>query len=258
MTKPPKAKTPKRRRRNRRRGARRSLWTSRLTRNIFLSNLIGLIILVSGALAMNRFEAGLINAKVDNLQSLASTITNVIGEQATGYGGAAELDVDGARQVLRSVNVQEGLRVRLHNRDSQVIADTEMLKDDIFSEALEPIIEDRPERPKQDIYRENIRAWIDDKLHNLPWRRARRDTLRRDLKSEIRLGLGGESSYGPRYDDKDNLIVTVSLPVQRVQQVLGVVTVESNDVGSIVNAERQALAPAQGAALRRIRRGRPR
>ena len=243
MTKPPKAKTPKRRRRNRRRGARRSLWTSRLTRNIFLSNLIGLIILVSGALAMNRFEAGLINAKVDNLQSLASTITNVIGEQATGYGGAAELDVDGARQVLRSVNVQEGWRVRLHNRDSQVIADTEMLKDDIFSEALEPIIEDRPERPKQDIYRENIRAWIDDKLHNLPWRRARRDTLRRDLKSEIRLGLGGESSYGPRYDDKDNLIVTVSLPVQRVQQVLGVVTVESNDVGSIVNAERQALAP---------------
>ena len=243
MTKPPKAKTPKRRRRNRRRGARRSLWTSRLTRNIFLSNLIGLIILVSGALAMNRFEAGLINAKVDNLQSLASTITNVIGEQATGYGGAAELDVDGARQVLRSVNVQEGWRVRLHNRDSQVIADTEMLNDDIFSEALEPIIEDRPERPKQDIYRENIRAWIDDKLHNLPWRRARRDTLRRDLKSEIRLGLGGESSYGPRYDDKDNLIVTVSLPVQRVQQVLGVVTVESNDVGSIVNAERQALAP---------------
>jgi len=127
MTKPPKAKTPKRRRRNRRRGARRSLWTSRLTRNIFLSNLIGLIILVSGALAMNRFEAGLINAKVDNLQSLASTITNVIGEQATGYGGAAELDVDGARQVLRSVNVQEGWRVRLHNRDSQVIADTGLM-----------------------------------------------------------------------------------------------------------------------------------
>ena len=69
----------KRLRRNRRRGARRSLWTSRLTRNIFLSNLIGLIILVTGALAMNRFEVGLINAKVDNLKSLASTITTVIG-----------------------------------------------------------------------------------------------------------------------------------------------------------------------------------
>ncbi len=233
----------KRRRRNRRRGPRRSLWTSRLTRNIFLSNLIGLIILVTGALAMNRFEAGLINAKVDNIQSLASTITTVIGEQATGFGGTAQLDVDGARQVLRGVNVQEGWRVRLHNKSGELVADTKTLDDTITTESLDPIIEDRPDRPKQDIWRENIRNWIDDKLHNLPWRKAKRDNLRRDLKSEVRAGLDGESSYGPRYDMEDNLIVTVSLPVQRVQQVLGVVTVESNDVGSIVTAERQALAP---------------
>lgn len=234
---------PKRRRRNRRRGPRRSLWTSRLTRNIFLSNLIGLIILVTGALAMNRFEAGLINAKVDNIQSLASTITTVIGEQASGFDGTAQLDVDGARQVLRGVNVQEGWRVRLHNKSGELVADTKTLDDTIITEALDPIIEDRPDRPKQDIWRENIRNWVDGKLHNLPWRKAKRDNLRRNLKAEVRSGLNGESSYGPRYDVDDNLIVTVSLPVQRVQQVLGVVTVESNDVGSIVTAERQALAP---------------
>lgn len=239
----------KRHRRNRRRGPRRSLWTSRLTRNIFLSNLIGLIILVTGALAMNRFEAGLINAKVDNIQSLASTITTVIGEQATGYGGTAQLDVDGARQVLRGVNVQDGWRVRLSNKLGEVVADTERLDDTIITEALDPILDERPEKPKQDVLRETIRSWIEDKLHNLPWRKARRESLRRDFKSEVRAGLEGESSYGPRFNDNDNLIVTVSLPVQRVQQVLGVVTVESNDVGSIVNAERQALAPIIGLAF---------
>jgi len=239
----------KRRRRSRRRGPRRSLWTSRLTRNIFLSNLIGLIILVAGALAMNRFEEGLINAKVDNIQSLASTITTVIGEQATGYGGTAELDVDGARQVLRGVNVQEGWRVRLHDKSGNLVADTNTLNFDIEVEPLDPILEDLPERPKQDVWRENIRAWIDDKLHNLPWRRARRESLRRNLKTEVRSGLDGESSYGPRYDEDDNLIVTVSLPVQRVQKVLGVVTVESNDVASIVTAERRALAPIIGMAF---------
>ena len=249
MSDPTKPKKPKRRRRDRRRGPRRSLWTSRLTRNIFLSNLIGLIILVTGALAMNRFEAGLINAKVDNLQSLASTITTVIGEQATGFGRAAELDVEGARQVLRGVNVQEGWRVRLHNKSEEVVADTAILDDTIITEALDPIIEDRPERPKQDIWRENIRSWIDEKLHNLPWRQARRESLRRNLKADIRAGLEGESSFGPRYDETDSLIVTVSLPVKRVQQVLGVVTVESNDVGSIVTAERQALAPIIGLAF---------
>ena len=234
---------PRRRKRNRRRGPRRSLWTSRLTRNIFLSNLIGLIILVTGALAMNRFEAGLIDAKVDNLKSLASTITTVMGEQATGYGGTAQLDVDGARQVLRGVNVQEGWRVRLHNKSGELVADTETLDDTITIETLAPIIEDRPERAKQDIWRENIRSWMNDKLHNLPWRKARRNNLRRNLKTEVRTALDGERSYGPRFDDGDNLIVTVSIPVQRVQQVLGVVTVESSDVGSIVTAERQALAP---------------
>ncbi len=236
-------KKRKRRRLNRRRGPRRSLWTSRLTRNIFLSNLIGLIILVSGALAMNRFEVGLINAKVDNIQSLASTIATVIGEQATGYGGTAQLDVDGARQILRGVNVQEGWRVRLHDKSGELVADTATLDFSIKTELLEPILEERPDRPKQEIWRENIRGWIDDKLHNLPWQKAKRESLRRSLKSEVRAGLDGEISYGPRYDEDDNLIVTVSLPVQRVQQVLGVVTVESNDVGSIVTAERQALAP---------------
>ena len=236
-------KKRKRRRRNRRRGPRRSLWTSRLTRNIFLSNLIGLIILVIGALAMNRFEAGLINAKVDNIQSLASTIITVIGEQATGYGGTAELDVDGARQVLRGVNVQDGWRVRLHDKSGALVADTKTLDDTITVETLAPILEEQPDRPKQDIWRENIRGWIDNQLHNLPWRKAKRESLRRNLKSEVRAGLDGESSLGPRYDENDNLIVTVSLPVQRVQQVLGVVTVESNDVASIVTAERQALAP---------------
>lgn len=243
MSELPKTKKTKPRRRNRRRGPRRSLWTSRLTRNIFLSNLIGLIILVSGALTMKRFEAGLINAKIDNIQSLASTITTVIGEQATGYGGTAELDVEGSRQILRGINVQEGWRVRLHDKSELLIADTETLDDTIITETLDPIIEERPDRPKQDIWRENIRNWIDDQLHNLPWRESRRESLRRDLKTEVRSGLEGESSYGPRYDKDDNLIVTVSLPVKRVQEVLGVVTVESNDVASIVNAERQALAP---------------
>jgi len=161
MTEPKSSPKRKRRRRNRRRGPRRSLWTSRLTRNIFLSNLIGLIILVSGALAMNRFEEGLIDAKVDNLKSLASTITTVIGEQATGYGGTAQLDVDGAKQVLRGVNVQEGWRVRLHNKSEELVADSETLDDTIKEETLAPIIEERPERSKQDVLREDARAFAE-------------------------------------------------------------------------------------------------
>ncbi len=231
------------------RRGRRSLLTSRLTRVILLLNLIGLLILVFGALAMNRFEAGLIDAKVDNIRSLGATITTVIGEQASGFGANAELDVEGAQQVLKGVNVPKGWRVRLHDRGGRLVADTDVLDDTIQVGTLDPILTEQPSLPRHVVWREKTQDWLQSFTHDLPWRQAKRNNLRRDLRGDIRLALRGESSSGPRYADDDNLIVTVSLPVQRVQQVLGVVTVESNDVDNIINAERRALAPIIGLAL---------
>lgn len=238
-----------RRLRHKRFGPRRSLLASRLTRVIFIANLIGLIILISGSLAMNRFEAGLINAKVDNLRSLAATITTVIGEQATGQGVSAELDVPGARQVLRGVNTPAGWRVRLHDRSGEVVADTARMDETISVGSLDPILSEIEPEPVHEQWIDKTKNWFTARLNNLPWRQAERNNLRRDLRGDVRLALSGDPTMGPRYDEEDNLIVTVSLPVQRVQQVLGVVTVESDDVSGIVQAERQALAPIIGLAF---------
>lgn len=234
---------------NRRQGPRRSLLTSRLTRNIFFSNMIGLLILIVGALAMNRFQEGVIDTKLENLRSLASTITTVMGEDATGYGSAAVLDVDNALQVLRGINVPDNWRVRLHDRQGLELADTEIMDQDITVTSLDPIITDIPAPKRQELWREKLENWIGDTLHNLPWRQKRRVSLRRDLKSDIRTALEGGEMLGQRYTEDDTLIVTVSLPVKRVQQVLGVVTVESRDVEAIINAERKALAPIIGLAF---------
>ena len=198
---------------------------------------------------MGRFQNGLIDAKVENLRSLASTITTVMAEDATGFGSAAQLDVQNARQVLKGVNVPDRWRVRLHDRGGQVLVDTEKLDDSIEVSELAPIVTEAPEEPVQKVLRERVDIWVRDKAHNLPWRKRRRAALRRDLKADLRTALGGEAMMGQRYDDEDKLIVTVSLPVKRVQQILGVVTVESSDVDSIVNAERKALAPIIGLAF---------
>ena len=235
--------------RERRNGARRSLLSSRLTRLILVSNLIGLAILVAGALTMNRFEAGLIDGKVDNVRSLAATITTVIEEQASGMGANADLDIEGAKQILRGINVPKDWRVRLHDRGGQVVADTEILDATIQIGSLDPIVTDAPALPRHVVFRGKANDWLKSTLHNLPWREARRNRLRRDLRSDVRLTLRGTPQMGPRYDSDDNLVVTVSLPVQRVQQVLGALTVESSDVSSIVNAERKALAPIIGLAV---------
>ncbi|MEP1230883.1 MAG: ATP-binding protein [Litorimonas sp.] len=234
---------------DRRQGPRRNLLSSRLTRNIFLSNMIGLLILVIGSLAVNRFEQGLIDAKVENLRSLAATMTTYVGEQATGFSGAAELDIVGARQVLRGANVPETWRVRLHDRSGQVVVDTATLDDTISVSALDPIITEDTPAPTPPSIGARFETWLEKITHNLPWRKTQRDTLRRDLRADIRQALMGETVKGPRYDEDDMLIVTVSVPVQRVQQVLGVITVEANDVSVTVNAARSALSPIIGLAF---------
>lgn len=234
---------------NRRENPRRFLLTSRLTRNIFLSNLIGLLILVAGSLAMNRFQDGLIDAKLENLHSLASTITTVMGEDSTGYASAAVLDIENAKQVLRGIKVPDNWRVRLHDRQGLEIADTETLNLSIKVTNLDPIITEIPEPLKQEVLRTKVENWVSQTLHELPWRQKRRAALRRNLKGDIRKALEGGEMLGQRYTEDDALIVTVSLPVKRVQQVLGVVTVESSDVEAIVKAERKALAPIIGLAF---------
>ena len=257
ITAKPSINRGRKRGKDRRIGPRRNLLTSRLTRNIFLSNLIGLLVLVVGTLTVNRFEQSLVDAKVENLRSLAATMTTYIGEQATGLGSAAELDLNGARQVLRGANVPPSWRVRLHDRSGKVVVDTENLDDTISVSALDPIItvdaalEEAPPSYAQ-IYAQsviwfqrNLTAFID----NLPWNRERRRELKRDLRADIRMALLGETVKGPRYDAQDRLIVSVSVPVKRVQQVLGVVTVEANDVALTVNDARRALAPILGVAF---------
>lgn len=230
---------------------RRFLFSSRLTQLILAANLLGLMILVVGALAMNRFQDGLIQGKVDNLQSLAATITTVMAEQATGFGLQSELDIEGARQVLRGVNVPDGWRVRLHDRSGITVVDTQRLNNDIEVGTLDPIIPEAEIEPEPLLHRwrTGLSDWVRTVVHQLPWRSSRRDRLRRDLRGDVMTVLGGESVAGARYDADDTLIVTVTLPVSRVQQVLGAVTVESNDIASIVDAERRALAPIIGLAF---------
>ncbi|MGJ8559367.1 MAG: ATP-binding protein [Litorimonas sp.] len=229
---------------------RRFLLSSRLTQLILAANLIGLSILVIGSLAMSRFEEGLIDGKVDNLNSFAATITTVMGDRATGSGQASELDIENAKQVLRGINVPVGWRVRLHDRAGQVVVDTEQLDDRIEVGTLEPIRTEETEAPiPAEKTREPLGAKVLSATQKLPWRKARRDRLRRDLKADIRTALSGGPVSGARYDTDDTLIVMATQPVMRVQQVLGAVTVESRDVSGIVNAERRALAPIIGLAL---------
>ena len=244
-TPPPKTavtSTSMAKRRHKRRGPRRSVLASRLTRAIFLSNLIGLLVLAIGSLAMNRFEEGLIEAKV-------ATVSTLMADSATGYGLAAKLDVESAKSILREINIPPAWRVRLFDGSGLLLVDSAQLEDEISVSELAPIIEEQAPPTWQEEWESKTRAYVKKTLHNLPWRVKRRDRLRWDLKGDVRTALDGDIVAGQRYNEGDELIVTVAQPVRRVQQVLGVVSFESEDIDSIVRAERRALVPFIGLAF---------
>lgn len=214
-----------------------------------MSNLIGLVILIIGAVALNQYTAELVKARVENLRAQTSLITSVMADRTTGYGAAAQLDVLRAKQFINSVDLPPGWRLRLHGRSGELLADRESSDDTITVTTLGPIGE-APEKASWGArFNESAGRKFSSFLQNLPGRTQRRETYRHDLQRDIRRALDGASVGGERYDAGDNLLVTMTMPVMRVQEVLGVVTLESADVNDIIAGERQALVPFIGLAM---------
>ena len=229
---------------------RRPLLFSRLARLIFFSNLAGLVILIIGATALNRFETELIASKVNNLQTQSALMASILGDTATGSGVAAALDESRAKATLGSIDMPDGWRARLHDRAGRLIADSAALGSEVAVSILPPLgSDDREEATNWS----RLRAWIVGAHarveHNLPWRVAERNRLRRDLTSDIRQTLQGRIVAGPAYTDDDQLVVSVSSPIRRVQNTLGVLTLESSDIADVVASEREALLPIIGIAF---------
>lgn len=264
-----------------RRSRVRSIAFSSLARAIFISNMVGLLILVIGALTLNEVRRGLIDAKLQNLYSQAELITNILASDATGEGVIPTLDIDAARQTMRRVALPVGARLRLYDLDANLIADSAMTDTAIDIDVLPPPVDapgddsidpdasspppsdaDAPRAPRyvppsqvpatapaspgapqSMTIGERMEGAIVSAVRAIPSFKQRRDRLRRNLDQDVRRALLGDPVVGEQYNDDDTLIVAVNLPVKRVQAVLGVVTLESNDVESILSSERRALAP---------------
>jgi two-component system sensor histidine kinase ChvG len=66
---------------------------------------------------------------------------------------------------------------------------------------------------------------------------------RQQLQAEVAHALAGQRWAGMRTGEDGKRVVSVSIPIQRVQAVLGVLTLEANDVDAIIARERAALIP---------------
>ena len=208
---------------------------SRLGGFILALNLLSLLILFGGALALNEWQRGLIEARQESLSVQAKLLANVLGELGITRGEPYPmLDPGAAGLWLRDNFIPEGQRARLYDQDGLIVSDSYAVTDAIPGEPLAPA------NPAGT-------ALAPEELS--PRETARVKRANAELSAEVERALQGAPQADIRRNENGVRVVSVSLPVRHVQQVLGVLTLEAGDVDQTLAAQRRALTPFALVAL---------
>ncbi|MGD9982248.1 MAG: ATP-binding protein, partial [Hyphomonadaceae bacterium] len=220
----------------------RAFARSRIARIIFIWNFAGLAFLILGVLLLTEMRAGLTEAQFRNLRTQGELITNLLIETGTVEGDPYPyVNESAVRSVLLRIlpPIAEGdragvgrPRVRVFGADARLIADSDIIYDRVDETPL-PDVGDEP-TIGETIQRAASRV---EYLRLTPWN----PTV--TLEEEHRRAMRGEIVSGERLNEKGERVVTVTVPLRRVQQVMGTVTIESADVERILVAERASMIP---------------
>ena len=214
-----------------REGRRRWLPGSRLGRLIIALNLVGLVILIGGALLLNEFRQGLIQARTDSLRTQGELIAKVIAIGATRGSPEPAMDNDQAGKILEALFIPTSQRARLFDKTGRLISDSYLVADRVDESVLPPArkrgglrlsLPQPPEKPEE----------------------KRQAEAKAALDREVSAALTGQVVSGDlRPNASGGRVVSVSLPIQNVRAVVGVLTLEAGDVDQIIAAQRRAMTP---------------
>ncbi len=246
-----------------------SRFSSSLTRRIVVLNLGGLVALLLGFLYLNQFREGLIDARVQSLQTQAEIIAAAVAASATVDTDAITIDPEKLLQlapgesygladdstpslefsinpervgpVLRRLASPTRTRARIYDRDGYLLLDSRSLtsRSNILRFDLPPAA------PKQTVS-------IFERL----WAKIKGAVWRSDLPlyeengvdngknyPEVIHALGGGVQSIVRVNVKGETIVSIAAPVQRFRVVRGalLLSTEGGDIDKIIASERWAI-----------------
>jgi len=194
-------------------------------------NVLGLAILITGALVLNELRRGLVGARIDSLTTQGELIVNVINRAATVGEPTPQLDAGAASEILQILSNPRSQRARLFDAEGNLIADSYWVADRVEWKVLPPA---RPREGEGGLS-------LDLQMGKPPPPVAAAG--QRALMTEVRQAMTGSHWAGMRTTEDGERVVSVSIPIQHVQAVLGVLTLEASDVDEIIAAERRALVP---------------
>jgi two-component system sensor histidine kinase ChvG len=203
---------------------------TRLGQLIIALNVLGLAVLIVGALVLNELRQGLVNARIDSLTTQGELMAAIIDQAATVGEPQPMMDPSYASLVLQMLANPKTQRARLFDVEGNPVADSELVADRVEQRLLPPA------RPREG-------GGVSLGLRRPPPRGAVAQEARAALKAEVAKALRGQHVAGLRRSENGDRVVSVSIPIQHVQAVLGVLTLEANDVDEIIARERRALIP---------------
>lgn len=242
---------------------------SSLTRRIVVLNLVGLVALVTAILYLNQFREGLIDARVQSLlvqgEIIASAIVasanvddnNTIiidpdrllelqaGESLSAFDDPLEslefpINPEQVAPILRRLITPTGTRARIYDPEGSLVVDSQALY------ARGSIL--RFDLP---ISTGNEPGWW-DKI----WQRGMLYLRRFDMPSyeeigggnglvlpEVRSAMAGEPASIVRVNDRGEMVVSVSVPIQRFRANLGalLLSTQGGDIDAIIFNERMSI-----------------
>jgi two-component system sensor histidine kinase ChvG len=193
-------------------------------------------------LLLTEMRAGLTEAQFRNMRTQGELITNLLIETGTVEGDPNPyVNETAVRTVLHRIlpPIAEGARpgvgrprVRVFSEDGRAIADSDVIHGSLDEEPLPDINESASLTERLGRAARRV-----EYLRLTPWR----PTIA--LEEEHERAMRGEIVSGERLNEKGERVVSVTLPLRRVQQVMGTVTIESADVERILVAERASMMP---------------
>lgn len=216
---------------------------SRIARLIFASNLAGLAILIVGAMVLNEMRAGFVASKKQDLIAQAQVFSGLLGDDATTPEPA--LNPEAARLTLARLSLPERIRARIYTPTGELIADSYFLSDMVDVSALPPLRE--PSWVGQ--MGRDLSEWAEEVFGVFSPRRSSETLRTQSFEEEFRAAAVGDQAASQRFSDRGQRVISVSMPIQRVSAVVGVLVVEGSDIDEIIRAERVALVPFIGVAV---------
>ena len=209
---------------------------SRLGGLILALNLLSLLILFGGALLLNEWRHGLVEARQETLTAQAELLANVLADKDYTVGEPIpQFNIEKTPELLRDIFIPEGQRARLYDSDGFLFLDSYTVTENIPGAPLPPA------RPAGTPAPDRTKA---DQTASATFRRAEAA-----LNAEVARALEGQPQAEVRISESGNRVVSVSIPVRHVQKILGVLTLEAGDVDEILDAQRRALTPFALVAL---------